>query len=256
MSRTNPRSSMPNPAKRFIKWNGEKGEFSYYDKENKKDVIVPLPISFLVLDELATVTGFNPRTKSNIYSNEVHNTNDEPLNVRCFGGKGGKGYVLAKGFYTDIKPTLLSQVKDVRYTKSVYAIMRNVEKEFELINFHFHGSTLNAWIKKDFDPLKCAIIIKTYLEAKTGSITYRYPKFEQLGVTKETEELALRFDKDLQDYLREYKKAQVVTVEADETPPGTVTEEEPETTRDEPEGDVTETIYNQGTPGTEDDLPF
>lgn len=255
MSRSNPRTTIKNPAAKFIKWDGSKGEFSYYDKEKKDNISVPLPVAFLVLDELATVTGFNARTKSNVYSNEVHSTTEEPLNVRCFSGKGGKGYVLAKGLYSEIKPKLIVQVKDVRFTASVYAIMKNENEEFELVNFHFVGSTLNAWIKykEEHDPYADAIAVKSFVEAESGTVTYRYPRFEPRKVTQETQDIALAFDKNLQEYLKEYKKAQTATFEAQESE----TKEDKDPSQPNIESDVAaDADYKVPGPDSNDDLPF
>jgi hypothetical protein len=71
MSRSNPQDHLQNPATRWFEWNGERGEIRYYDKELKKNVEVPLPFTFLLLDEVATVRGWHDPQRLGYYANEV-----------------------------------------------------------------------------------------------------------------------------------------------------------------------------------------
>ena len=56
MSTSNRRSAFAapasNPATKFIEWKSNDKCFNYYDKEAQKNVEIPLPFKFLVLDEL------------------------------------------------------------------------------------------------------------------------------------------------------------------------------------------------------------
>jgi len=88
MSISKPESERPtNPCKKFIKFNGGTGSFYFYDKEAEKEVPIKLPITFMVIDELSTITGWHDKSVSQIYSNEVHSVVKENLKVRAF--KGG-----------------------------------------------------------------------------------------------------------------------------------------------------------------------
>ena len=84
MSRSNPSVNAPNPAARWYEWNGETGTVRYYDKEAKKNIDVPLPFTFLLLDELACVKGWHDPSQSGIYSNEVRDTTKDKLLVKAF----------------------------------------------------------------------------------------------------------------------------------------------------------------------------
>ena len=188
MSRSDPQEQLVNPAKKFIKWNGdkEKGYFYYYDKETKENVILAFPVAFLVLDELATITGFEKTIKSTFYSNEVHRIGEEQFLVKCFNGKGGAGYTIATGLYSEIKDKLKTVTGDVKYTASIYAMYRNEKSEFELVNFHLAGSALNAWIelkKVVKDIFKVGVLVRSVLEGQNGAIIYRYPSFTTTSIT-------------------------------------------------------------------------
>ena len=73
MSRSNKSETAVNPAVKFIEWNSEKGCFKYYDKATKKNIDIPLPTKFYVLDILKTIKGFSDSTQNGIWSNEVKN---------------------------------------------------------------------------------------------------------------------------------------------------------------------------------------
>ena len=91
-----------NPCTKWFKWKGSTGTVVYYDKLTKEDVEVKLPFTFLLLDVLATIKGFDKSTKESIWSNEVRNTKETPLLVK-------KGSVLFKnGMYSDIKADVVS----------------------------------------------------------------------------------------------------------------------------------------------------
>ena len=96
MSLSNPTTE--NPVKKFIEYKAEESTFQYWDKKQEKNIPLELPVQFIVLDELATITGYCEVAKSNLYSNEVHNLNLQMLNVKSF-----KGGVHLMGKYADIK---------------------------------------------------------------------------------------------------------------------------------------------------------
>ena len=98
MSRSNPQEHLSNPAVRWFEWNGEKGVIRFYDKDAKTNVDVPLPFTFLLLDQLATVRGWHDASASGIYANEVRDTTKDTLVVKSF-----KGGTIAEGLYKDIK---------------------------------------------------------------------------------------------------------------------------------------------------------
>ena len=77
MSRSNPNTGSSNPSTRWHEWAGDKGILKYYDKAQAATVEVPLPFTFILLDETATVKGWHDASESGIYANEVRDTRQE-----------------------------------------------------------------------------------------------------------------------------------------------------------------------------------
>jgi len=214
MSRSRPTAK--NPATRFLQWKGgaekiaetvngkkteryEGGKLTYYDKENGIDIEVGLPFSFLVLDTLHTITGFNESEKSGFWSNEVRNLKNEILVVRTKSG------IKAKGTYDQIK----DQIKSIgaKYTQSVYIAFKDDTNELIIGHIKIAGSALSAWIEfqKKFNVDKCAVFItdEPKLEKK-GSNYYFSPVFEGQNVSDATNAEADKLDEQLQVYLDTY----------------------------------------------------
>lgn len=217
MSRSQPTAK--NPATRFFRWAGgsekiverkivggkevteEKyigGKVQYYDKENGVNVEMELPFTFLVLDQLTTITGFNESQQQGYWSNEVK-FNDAELVVRTKKGVQGRGT------YQEIKALNLSGLK---YAKSVYVAYKDDQGELALGNIQIAGSALNAFIEfsKKFDVEKCAVMITDRKLAKKGSNYYFEPVFEGRNVNEQTEKAAAALDEQLQKYFEGYLK--------------------------------------------------
>ena len=123
-----------NPATKFIEWKSNDKCFNYYDKESQKNVEIPLPFKFLVLDELHTIKGWNDASSSNIYSNEVKFISKEVMTVKPF-----KGNEIAKGYYKDIKDKVVAA--GGHYTKSIYVML----EDGSLANISLKGSGVQKW---------------------------------------------------------------------------------------------------------------
>ncbi len=199
MSKSNPK--LENPCKKFIDFKSDKGQFFFYDKENEVQMELPLPIYFVVLDELSTISGYNKKNDCGIYSNEVHRTTDEIFRVKTF--KGGESII---GMYADIKDSI--KALGGKYTKSVYALLIKDGGETELVNFKFKGAAFSAWLDKTMDADKVVVGIINTFEEKNGNTTYRVPVFKPFKLTSELNEKAIEADKVLQKYLKEYKAQQ------------------------------------------------
>jgi hypothetical protein len=194
MSRSNPTTQ--NPAKYFFRWKG--GQLSYYDKEKQSDVAVDLPFEFLVLDQLATITGFCEADNSGYWSNEVRNVGREELTV-----KTSKGIKQA-GLYKDLADV---RAKGAKYAKSVYiAYLDSDTGEYTIGNIKASGAALTAWIelsnKYVLDNGK--VILTGSTEAKKGTTIYSVPTFEWGASETAEDEAALNLDKELQVYLSQY----------------------------------------------------
>jgi hypothetical protein len=123
-----------NPATKFIEWKSNDKCFNYYDKEAQKNVEIPLPFKFLVLDELHCIKGWNDASSSNIYSNEVKFISKEVMTVKPF-----KGNEIAKGYYKDIKDKVVAA--GGHYTKSIYVML----EDGSLANISLKGSGVQKW---------------------------------------------------------------------------------------------------------------
>ena len=161
-----------NPTSKFLEWKSNNKSFSYYDKENKQNVEVKLPLTFLVLEEFHTIKGFSDADQTGIYSNEILQISAEEFEVRTF-----KGRVIAKGTYSDIKGSV--NAAGGNYHKSIYA----VTKEGDLINISFKGAAVSKWSqfteKGAWKRLKDEwVTIEDAEDHKKGMVAYSTPNFK------------------------------------------------------------------------------
>ena len=200
MSLSNPHDSQPNPSKRWFEWNGERGEILYYDKEQKQNVVVPQPFTFIVLDELSSVRGWHDLSSSGIYSNEVKDTRQEILTVKAF-----KGGTLAEGIYRDIKDRV--NAAGGHYSANCYLAFKG-DNGMAIAAIRFKGAALAAWMefkkqnKKEF--YEKAITLNGFTEGKKGRIVYRVPKFSLTPISAATMSICVDLDKELQTFLSAY----------------------------------------------------
>jgi hypothetical protein len=244
MSKSNPK--IQNPCNKFIDFKSDKGKFFFYDKEKEQQIEVPLPIYFIVLDELSTISGYNKKNDCGIYSNEIHSTVNEILRVKTF--KGGESVI---GLYKDIKDTI--KAMGGKYTKSVYALLVNLDKTTELVNFKFKGASFSSWLDKKINSFTSIVGIVDMTEETNGNTIYKVPVFKAFKLSPELDEKAISADEILQEYLKIYKsqepEKEIAQIEA--------TEEI--TAKDEWQGSANkQTIVNKSKEQDDDvsDLPF
>ena len=161
-----------NPTSKFMEWKSNNKSFSYYDKENKQNVEVKLPLTFLVLEEYHTIKGFSDSDQTGIYANEILQISAEEFEVKTY-----KGRVIAKGVYSDIKQVVNSAGGN--YNKSIYA----VTKEGDLINISFKGAAVSKWSqfteKGAWKRLKDEwVTIEDAEDHKKGMVAYSTPNFK------------------------------------------------------------------------------
>jgi hypothetical protein len=203
MSRSNPNDHLSNPSTRWFEWNGEKGEVRYYDRDSKANIDVPLPFTFLLLDEVATVRGWNDQSSSGIYSNEIRDTTTDVLVVKAF-----KGGVLAEGKYRDIKKDITAA--GGKYVASCYLAYKNPQDEtgYALGNIQFKGASLGAWLEfrkqAGGNRYTKAIRIEGFSEGKKGRVVFRVPVFVLADVGAEANFRAKALDEELQAFLTVY----------------------------------------------------
>lgn len=201
---------LSNPAKRFLEWKSNDKCFSYYDKEKKENVSVPLPFKFLVLDQLHTVSGWNDATSSGIFSNEVKFISKQVMTVKPF-----KGNEIAKGLYADIK----EKVKNAggHYVKSIYIML----EDGTLANIQLKGSAVQQWgefTNKSLSRLPEEwVVVDKAIDGKKGAVKYTTPGFTFGGSLsdKEAAQADLVFD-ELETYLKAYLIKEEAPVEVED----------------------------------------
>ena len=201
MSRSNPTQNARNPSTRWFEWHGSKGQINYWDREAKKRVMLDLPFTFLLLDELATVRGFHEASNSGIHSNEVRDTRQETMLVRAF--EGGE---IASGLYASIRDRV--KAHGGYFQASCYVAYKDGEA-LKLGNIGFNGAALMAWseFKKHTNGLYGgAVSIVGFEDRVKGATKYRIPKFALKDVSEETNAAAVALDTELQTFLAGYLK--------------------------------------------------
>lgn len=194
MSRSNP--TLTNPAKRKFQWSGSKGELSWYDKETQQNRTVPLPFEFLVLDELAMITGYNAKDQDGFWSNEVRNISKDQLFVRTKRGP------FEAGLYQHLTQT---RALGGKYTKSIYIAFK-LDGTWEIGNIKATGSSLSAWI--EFSKKYIVENGKVTMERGEAQQTpmgqvYYPPKFTWDHSDQADDQQALYLDKMLQIFLEQ-----------------------------------------------------
>ena len=243
MSFSNPK--LKNPAKIFIELKNKVGEFQYYDKDIKKYVSVPLPIYFVVLDELHIVKGYNKANKNGVYSNEIRNIKEELLSVRVF-----KTNIKIVGLWNKIK----GEVEKIngQYSRSVYAGLISKDKPLILVNFQFYGASRSPWFDFRGDKETKGVGITELIEDNNGDVSFLRPVFKSVNLRDVDKKQAIELDRELQNYLKHYlHKSDEEIIESD------VEDNENEQSDDAlPEGDIKPNRNFKEDTEIIDDLPF
>lgn len=253
MSISNP--SLKNPCTKFIDFKSDKGKFYYYDKQEEKNVEIPLPLYFVVLDELSIITGYNKKHDCGIYSNEVRNVNNDILRVKTF--KGGESVT---GTYPHIKDTI--KAMGGKFTKSVYALKISKDEQPEMVNFKFKGGTFSAWLDVKAYTENSVIGVRELKKEKNGNNEYLVPVFKFYALSKDILEEAVEMDKVLQKYLKEYfnqvPEKEIAAAEAESDPdPEVIDQEKVEAALSRYKASkLPEDDEEPGVPEDDPDLPF
>ena len=193
-------SGSKNPATKYLNWKSSAKAFTFWNKQaEKEEVVDPSSLSFVVLDQLNTVKGFDEKAMSGLWSNEVRSIGKDELSVR------NKDGIVVTGLYKDIKGK-----HDGKFTKSVYVLGKIGDGDHELMNLQFSGAALSSWftfceatgnVETDI-----AISATKVAEGKKGAVTYYYPEFSVVAsaISPATSEKANEADETLQAYLTTY----------------------------------------------------
>lgn len=231
MSRSN-NTEIVNPSTRWFSWSGSDGKIVYYDKQTKENVEVKMPFTFLLLEELSTITGYNESAKAGIYANEVKDLSTTPLRVM----EGKREMV--KGLYSAIKDTVTSA--GGKYAKSCYIAYKNESGELVIGNFLFAGSSFGGGehivdkVKKFTEPVggwldfaqsnragiytKAIRVTRDERICTKGKVSFYAPKFELIETSEETDKKAIELDKELQEYLAHYFQRNATALQQSSAP--------------------------------------
>ena len=192
-----PEKKSSNPAAKFLEWKSNDKCFSYYDKEKKENVLVPLPLKFVILEHYHTVKGWCDASESGIYANEVSFTGSEELDVKSF-----KGGPIAKGIYKEIRSKIIDA--GGKYHRSIYA----VTNDLEIINISLKGAAVSEYSKfidvnGDNFFTQNWVEVAEVVEGKKGSITYSSPIFKKSTAIKDASKIR-PFADILQAHMNEY----------------------------------------------------
>lgn len=208
MSRSAPSVEVRNPVERWLEWNAQRGIISYYDRETKQKVEIGDKLTLYVLDVgRRCVKGWDAKSESGIYSREVVGKmmRTAPFVVSSF--KGGE---IARGLWRDIKGI----VKEAggKLCSNTYAAMEVDDGRVALVCLQLHGTA-----SVDFSDFVKAKGEKAVAEDdhvleiigsetdKSGSVTFRRPKFKLSPGDPEMLAAATKLDREvLQPYFAAY----------------------------------------------------
>lgn len=200
------RPQLTNPAARFYTWKGSEGKLVWWDKENSKEVEVPLPFKFIPIDQLHTIAGYSDADESGFWSNEVKDLRHD-LTVKT---KRGIKFV---GPYRNPQNGDVQigsgATKGARYAKSIY-IAHKIGDDWALGNIKAVGVSNGAWI--DFDRENHAegkiVAITGSTEGHKGTTDFFVPTFKLGGdPPADVLQIATNLDAELQTYLDTYLTA-------------------------------------------------
>lgn len=206
-----PTQKSSNPATKFLEWKSETKNFAYYDKNQKTNIFIDLPFTFIVLEEYHTIKGFSDADQTGIYSNEVLQTGSDEMEVKTF-----KGRIIAKGLYKDIKPVV--DASGGKYHKSIYA----VTKGGELINIALKGSCVREWseftAKGAYKRLKDEwVTITKAKDQKKGRVNYSTPVFKFDSSLNDDEfEMVSEHAQVFSDYMNNYLAKPINNIQVNE----------------------------------------
>lgn len=218
MARQNPDGErLSNPATLFLEWSGKHSCFLYYDKEKEEKVQVKLPFTFIVLDSLHTLKGFNEKEEIGYYSNELKDFKTQTFKVKSKNG------VEWEGLYDSFKDAY--KAKGGKYGNSVYVAIKNEEGKLVIANIFMSGSALAGGKKKegktvteiggwmDFvgkhqkELYTKAVNISSIEQCTKGDNTYFVPVFKLVEVSPQTDDEAGVLQAEVLSYIKQYLAA-------------------------------------------------
>ena len=141
MSRSRPSNRVTSPVKHYFEWKGAastKGKMAFYDKEKGQEVLFPT-LTFVILDQLSTITGFCKPKRGGIRGTEVRSTKKEEMTVWI--GKDKQPYT--KGLWADLK----GSISGAKFARVLYiGIINSKGGPMEIAKFTVAKSAFGAWM--------------------------------------------------------------------------------------------------------------
>lgn len=198
-----------NPVKRYIKFSGETGVFSYWDSEKKQNVALE-SLDLVLLDRRASVSGWSDANNSSIYSNFFNSTKDA-ITVRA----GDKDIIA--GTWEANKDAIKEAGGE--YCENLFALA-DIDGEWELVALKLTKSALSSWSNFTTEnKVKMSALYNSLLvvekgpQQKKGRILYVMPTFRTEALPADLAKLADEAHRnELKPYLeRSTKKEETVT---------------------------------------------
>jgi hypothetical protein len=218
MSRLKQGDIVDNPTVKYVKWKSSTQSFQYWDKSANdgegERVDVTLPLKFIVLDDLVSISGFvKNRGKKDkgaaVYSNQVRADYADPTSAKYIPlvvKRADDGEILAEGLYKDIKDSLPDGCK---YTRNIYALVQLENKEWEIWCISLSGAGFAGW--RNFTDKKGrkfiyedGIVCEDFKVEKNAAISYNVPVFKKYQLTPAEDAAVMENAPRLDEYF-EYK---------------------------------------------------
>jgi hypothetical protein len=196
MSRTTEQERVASPVQHRVKFKGNEGVWSYWNKEEEKEVTLE-SLDFVVLDILSSISGWSDEHQKSIYSNLFKSTKDEVV-VRYSDGK-----VALTGSYSEDK----DEIKGLggKFTASIFALAM-IEGDYVPVRIDLSGGSMTNWI--EFINEHGRTNIYSYIitgqkgeQQKKGAVKFYAPTFT---FVEADEELANQADDFANDKLEPY----------------------------------------------------
>ncbi len=203
-----------NPAVLALKWKNEKESrnpenpkekikvretgWYYYDKDQEKEILVDLPLTFIWLETAVSIMGYDEKNNIGIYSNEIlsENIKEDQLTVKI-----GKE-VFKTGFYDEIKEVVKG--RGGKFCNAVY-VLAFIDNDWKIVRFLMTGSSNTAWItfttgkrmKLKSHAITCSGT--KFVESQLGG--YEEPVFEFVPLSEELAQKAdLTYEQEIEPY--------------------------------------------------------
>lgn len=141
MSRTSKREGSSSPVKKYLSFKGGSGSITFYDKDTEERKELD-SVSLVLVDDLASVSGFNEAESSGYSSNLLNPYDTGKIKFEVKTKINGTFGTVATGVWKDIKGD--PSIKGAKYTRNLFAIA-DVGSGYELVRLELNGSGLSPW---------------------------------------------------------------------------------------------------------------